>query len=81
VSKFQEFCSGHNLTPIECKGMKYVFERISKSMSWDEDKTILWLDTENPLLGGATPIRLAESGRIHKLVKFVESCLEDNYST
>lgn len=78
MSKFQEFCSSHEFKPIDCKAMRFICDRITKSMAWDEGKTVTWFETENPLLGGVSPVYMVKIGRIHKLVKFVDSCLSEN---
>lgn len=42
-------------------------------------KTHVWFQTENPLLGGVTPMSMIASGREAKLQKFIEEQLEGNF--
>lgn len=44
----------------------------------DETKTILWLQTRNPLLGGMSPRDMIRAGRFKKLEKFVQTALAEN---
>jgi hypothetical protein len=45
----------------------------------NDEKTILWFKTKNPLLGGIAPIEMIKNGRSKKLLSFVESCVEGYY--
>ena len=42
------------------------------------DKTILWFNTPNPLLGEATPRNMIRIGRSKKLIKFIRNALSEN---
>lgn len=44
------------------------------------DKTRLWFKTRNPLLGNVSPAFMMYTGRIKKLIKFIDACLEGNFS-
>ncbi len=44
----------------------------------DEEKTTIWLNTENPHLGGKEPIEMIFSGQSEKLKDFIESALSEN---
>lgn len=44
----------------------------------DNEKTTVWLNTENPLLGNQEPVEMIFKGRTSKLRKFIESQLEGN---
>ncbi len=44
----------------------------------DEQKTTLWLNTENPLLGGQEPIEMILKGRAEKLQDFITTQLKGN---
>lgn len=44
----------------------------------DNEKTTLWMNTENPLLGNQEPVEMIFKGRTAKLRKFIESQLEGN---
>ncbi len=44
----------------------------------DDVKIALWLETPNPALGRVRPLDMVAAGRIDKLLKFVESALEEN---
>lgn len=44
----------------------------------DTNKVKLWLETDNPMLGGVSPNHMIAIGRAEKLAKFVElACLEN----
>lgn len=44
----------------------------------DEEKTNLWFETENPLLGGITPNIFEVIRGSDKLLKFIKELLEQN---
>ena len=44
----------------------------------NQDKTILWFDTPNPLLGEQTPRDMIRIGRSKKLIKFIRNALSEN---
>jgi hypothetical protein len=55
-----------------------LFEAVKKHMGWDETQTAKWFSTENPHFGGATPDRLMDMGRGHKVKQFIESAIEES---
>lgn len=44
----------------------------------DEQKTILWFKTANPLLGNITPRDMIRVGRFKKLQRFIQNALDEN---
>lgn len=44
----------------------------------DEQKTILWFKTRNPLLGNITPRDMIRIGRFRKLQRFIQNALDEN---
>ena len=44
----------------------------------DENKTMLWFKTPNPLLGDMTPRDMIKVGRFRKLHRFILNALSDN---
>ena len=44
----------------------------------DEEKVELWLNTENPNLGGVKPLKLMESDRADKVIAFIKSALDED---
>jgi hypothetical protein len=44
----------------------------------DLNKTVLWLHTSNPLLGNMSPRNMIRLGRFKKLLKFIQSALDEN---
>lgn len=44
----------------------------------DREKTILWFSTPNPLLGDISPRNMIKIGRFHKLLKFIQTALNEN---
>jgi hypothetical protein len=44
----------------------------------DEHKTVLWFQTVNPMLGNVSPKQMIRAGRFKKLLKFIQTALEEN---
>ncbi len=44
----------------------------------DEQKTVLWFKTPNPLLGDITPRDMIRIGRFKKLRRFIQNALSEN---
>jgi hypothetical protein len=44
----------------------------------DGDKALLWFQTPNPLLGNMTPRDMIRVGRFKKLLKFIQTALDEN---
>lgn len=44
----------------------------------NEEKTLLWFDTKNPLLGNISPLEMVRNGRLKKLRNFILDQLEGN---
>ncbi|MGH7279896.1 MAG: hypothetical protein ACRELY_00095 [Polyangiaceae bacterium] len=44
----------------------------------DEQRTLLWFQVPNPLLGGVAPRDMIRVGRFKKLLKFIQTALSDN---
>jgi hypothetical protein len=44
----------------------------------DEHKTVLWFQTINPLLGNVSPKAMIRAGRFKKLLKFIQTALDEN---
>ena len=44
----------------------------------DNEKTILWFNTPNPLLGEVTPRNMIRIGRSKKLITFIRNALSEN---
>lgn len=44
----------------------------------DEQKTILWFSTPNPLLGDMTPRDMIRIGRFRKLCRFIQTAIAEN---
>lgn len=44
----------------------------------DENKTVLWFKTPNPMLGGITPRDMIRVGRFKKLFKIIHQALDEN---
>ena len=44
----------------------------------DLNKTMLWFQVPNPLLGGLAPRDLIRVGRFKKLLKFIQTALDEN---
>jgi hypothetical protein len=44
----------------------------------DFDKTILWFRVRNPALGGISPRDMIRVGRFNKLLRFIQTALDEN---
>lgn len=44
----------------------------------NQEKTILWFQIPNPLLGGISPRDMIRIGRFRKLLKFIQAGLDEN---
>jgi hypothetical protein len=44
----------------------------------DIDKTVLWFRLPNPALGNVAPRDMIRVGRAHKLLRFIETALDEN---
>lgn len=44
----------------------------------EEEKTMLWFQTQNPLLGNLSPRDMIRLGRFKKLLHFIQSALAEN---
>jgi len=44
----------------------------------DRDKTVLWFQVPNPLLGNIAPRDMIRIGRFEKLLKFIQTALSEN---
>ncbi len=47
----------------------------------DENQTILWFQTPNPLLGSISPKEMIKRGRFRKLLQFIQTALTENVNT
>lgn len=57
-----------------------LLSKVRDHMKGDEEKTILWFTTSNPLLGGVQPIEMILRGRAEKLEKFIDALIADDLS-
>lgn len=46
----------------------------------DYSKAKMWMDSDNPMLGGTSPIEMIKSGRHEKLMGFIETSIKENKS-
>lgn len=44
----------------------------------DPEKTLLWFQVSNPLLGGLAPRDMIRVGRFKKLLRFIQTALDEN---
>lgn len=51
---------------------------VTEFFEGDAEKTALWFNMPNTLLGGMSPKDMIRVGRFKKLLKFIQSSLEDN---
>lgn len=55
-----------------------VCQLVAQVFHGDKEKTALWFQTPNPLLGNISPRDLIRFGRIHKLMEFILDAMEEN---
>lgn len=55
------------------------YDLVKEYFKGDNKKTMAWFHEENPGLGYTRPIEMINNGRSDKLLRFIESLLEDNY--
>jgi len=53
-------------------------DKVLRFFDGDADKTLLWLTTENPMLGNVTPIYMILSGKEKRVEKFIDEALSHN---
>lgn len=51
---------------------------VAEFFQGDEEKTKLWFNTPNPLLGGLSPVAMCRAGGVHKLLAFVQASTDAN---
>ena len=51
---------------------------VSEFFQGSDVKTAIWFTTENPHLGGVTPIELFKRWRGHKVLAWIKASLEEN---
>lgn len=44
----------------------------------DPQKTVLWFEVPNPLLGNLSPKEMIKLGRFKKLIKFIQQSIDEN---
>ena len=58
--------------------LRYAYSLLRKFFKEDSNKIYLWWNTENPLLGGVTPLFMNDVGKIDKVIEFIETSLDEN---
>lgn len=64
------------MTPRDLR-IRKIFQLVSEFFKYDMNKVAIWMETENPLLGNVRPMDMIEFGRDKKLLKFVETQIEE----
>lgn len=64
--------------PFEADKIKKCFDLVLKFFKDDYIKTIWWFSSKNANFGGSEPSRLMNQGRVDKVLKFIETSLEEN---
>ncbi len=63
--------------PSECD-VSSILRLVTQFFDDDAEKTALWFETPNPLLGGASPYEMIRLGHSEKLRRFVMEALSEN---
>lgn len=72
--KWKEFIAAYEGPHL---ATKMCWDRISAFFN-DDEKSALWMETKNPLLGNVSPIDMMVMGRHQKLMDFINNSLEGN---
>ena len=62
----------------EIKNIEKIFKLVKEFFGGDRVKTSTWMQTKNHLLGDVEPWQMILSGRINRLLAFVENQLKEN---
>ena len=54
------------------KEIKIIKKILKKELKWCDAKIAGWLFTDNPLLGNVSPMVMVRTGRLDKLMQFIE---------
>jgi len=55
-----------------------IYKMVRDFFKGDDIKTIVWLETPNPMLGKTTPRSMIKMGQFEKLKRFIETSLREN---
>lgn len=55
-----------------------LFNRVAEHFKGDNQKTVLWFNIPNPMLGNISPKDMIRLGRYKKLLSFVSQSIEEN---
>lgn len=55
-----------------------ILDTVALHMKWDLAKAERWYTEHNPNFGGASPERLVEMGRAHKVFGFIEDAIKES---
>ncbi len=69
---------GNIMLNNEQRLQKECLELVSRFFNWDIQKILWWWTTENPHLGGITPIEMVKRGRTQKVYSFIIGAIESN---
>lgn len=51
--------------------------KVLRVFGGDKERTYKWFETENLFLGGVSPHRLIQRGKIRKVKQFIDACSDD----
>jgi hypothetical protein len=54
------------------------FDKIAAYFNGDMKKAWAWWQTDNPSLGGISPMAMIGLGRTHKVKQFIDNALDEN---
>lgn len=60
------------------KAADKILKDLKKFFNYDENKVRRWFATPNPLLGNMMPLQMLNSGKIQKLLYFIDAMLDEN---
>lgn len=65
-----------NEEPTNDAAIAHICELVAKYFKGDGEKIALWFTTENPFLGGISPIEMIKAGKAARLYKIMQTVSE-----
>jgi len=68
----------HTDNPVYTGNYQAAYDLVLNFFNGDEQKTILWFSTPNPLLGEVSPFKMIIEGRSNKLLRIITNLIDEN---
>ena len=60
------------------KSLVKIADKVNEEYFHDREKTTVWMNTSNPMLGNFSPHELIFRGKYERVLQFIETALEEN---